>query len=112
MGVCTESVSQWEGGIVPADRLWPRVVGFLGYDPTPAPKTLGERLRAARLRLGLSMKAFSKRLGCDESTIAKWEADASIPGRRYERMLDCLLGETWRIGAGESVKLKLHLEGE
>ena len=97
MGVCAESVSQWEAGVSPADRLWPHVVAFLGHDPTPPPRTPGERLRCLRRRRGLSMKAFAKRLPCDEETVAKWEADRASPGADHARALDSLLGPEWRF---------------
>lgn len=96
MGVCPESVGQWEAGVGPADRLWPRVVGFLGYDPTQPPRTPGERLRTVRRRLGLSVKAFAKALPCDEETAAKWESDRLLPGKIHSQALDALLGPDWR----------------
>lgn len=96
MGVCRESVEQWERGKQPTDRLWRRVVAFLGYDPTPRPRTHGECLRAARRRLGLSIKALARVLPCDEATAAKWEADLTSPGREHRESLDRLLGGGWR----------------
>ena len=95
MGVCAESVSQWEAGIAPADRLWPRLVAFLGYDPTPLPETPGERLRVARRQLGLSVKALARALPCDEETAAKWETDKALPCPDHQRALDQLLGPGW-----------------
>lgn len=38
---------------IPATRYGPRIISLLGYDPFPAPRTLGERVVAARRRLGI-----------------------------------------------------------
>jgi transcriptional regulator with XRE-family HTH domain len=78
---------------MPADRLWPRVLAFLGYDPTPPALTLGERLRAARRRQGLSIKRLARALPCDEGTAAKWEADQAIPVEPHRQALHRLLGQ-------------------
>lgn len=98
MGVCAESVSQWENGVTPADRLWPRLVGFLGYDPTPPAQSPGECLRAARRQRGLSIKALARKLLCDEGTVASWEADRAAPDRDHQRSLDRVLGHGWKAG--------------
>lgn len=92
MGVCTESISAWEAGQMPSDRLWPKVLGFLGYDPSPTPRTLGEKLQAARRRAGLSIKGLAARIGCDEETVAKWERDSAAPSGAHARAIRQLLG--------------------
>jgi DNA-binding transcriptional regulator YiaG len=100
MGVCTESVSAWEAGKVPSDRLWPKVLAFLGYDPSPAPQTAAERLTAARRAQGLSMRALARSIGCDEGTVEKWERGVRMPGRRHRSSAALLFGhDPW---AGES----------
>ncbi|MEZ5972582.1 MAG: helix-turn-helix transcriptional regulator [Hyphomonadaceae bacterium] len=101
MGVCAESVSQWENGVMPADRLWPRVVAFLGYDPTPPAQTPGERLRAARRRRGLSIKALARAMLCDEETAAKWETRQASPGGEHSDALDRVLGWGWRAATSD-----------
>lgn len=95
MGVCTESVSQWEAGGTPADRLWPRVVGFLGYDPSPPPTSGGERLKLWRRRQGLSIGALSRAVRCDEATLAKWEKDRALPAPQHGEALDAILRRYW-----------------
>jgi DNA-binding XRE family transcriptional regulator len=45
----SHSVSEWEKDHAkPGIRFWPAIIGFLGYDPHPEPRTLGEGLRAKR----------------------------------------------------------------
>ncbi len=44
----------------PPIRFWPRVIKFLGYDPHGELRTLGERLLAARRRLGVTQEEAAK----------------------------------------------------
>lgn len=65
----------WEGDRnEPMIRMWPKVIGFLGYDPNGEPRTDGEALIALRRRFGLSRKRLAKFVGCDETTVMKLEA--------------------------------------
>ena len=57
----------------PMTRYYPALFRFLGYDPFPAPKTLGERLRHKRMELGLSIREAARIAGVDEGTFARWE---------------------------------------
>ncbi len=51
----------WEKGRKdPAIQFWPRVIKFLGYDPNGELRTLGERLLAARRRLGVTQEEAAK----------------------------------------------------
>ena len=70
----------WEGGKrEPADRLWPVVINFLGYDPSPVPTSFGDRLRVARRKVGLSQRALAKEIGCDWTTAVGWERGVTVP---------------------------------
>ena len=80
MGISEWTMIKWEmGEKEPLDRLWPTVIGFLGYDPSPEPTSCGEGLRVARRRVGLSAKALAKEIGCDPETVAKWERGEQMP---------------------------------
>ncbi len=57
----------------PEFRYWPEIIRFLGYDPSPEPTTLGERIRTTRRRDGLSQRALAERLGIDYTTVQAWE---------------------------------------
>ena len=57
----------------PAVPYYPRIVRFLGYDPFPVARTLGEQIRRRRAELGLSLNWLAARLGVDEGTLARWE---------------------------------------
>lgn len=78
------TVFNWEAGTAgPNLRALPGVIHFLGYAPTEIGSTLGECLRAARRRLGLSLADLAGRLGVDPSTILNWETGRYRPIRRH-----------------------------
>jgi DNA-binding XRE family transcriptional regulator len=53
LGVSTDTVVNWEKDkTTPVASQFRPVVAFLGYDPTPEPQTLAERLEAKQRRLG------------------------------------------------------------
>ena len=60
-------------------KHWPAIIEFLGYDPSPEPNTIGERLLAYRRRHGLSRKELAGQLGADEATLWRWEVDQRRP---------------------------------
>jgi len=92
MGVCCESLERWERGKHPSDRHWPRVVTFLGHDPSAPAISDGQRLTSARRGRGLSMKGLARALRCDEATVAKWESGEARPDYRHRRTLRMLFG--------------------
>jgi transcriptional regulator with XRE-family HTH domain len=80
MSICEEALYKWENDICePQAHLWPHVIAFLGYEPWPKPITSGERLRAERLRRGLSMKRAALHLDIDEATFGGWERRGRSP---------------------------------
>jgi DNA-binding transcriptional regulator YiaG len=75
IGVSLATVKNWEKGRTAVSEAHrPQVIRFLGYEPNPAPRSLSERLRAARCAAGLSSKALALRLGLNPSTVRAWEA--------------------------------------
>jgi transcriptional regulator with XRE-family HTH domain len=46
---------------------------LLGYDPSPEPQSLGERIRSARRQQGISQRELAQKLGLDPSTVEAWE---------------------------------------
>lgn len=73
-----ETVGAWEKGrMEPSVRFYPAILGFLGYDPSPAPQSLSERLISKRRELGLSVKRAAKLIGVDETTFTRWERQGS-----------------------------------
>ena len=41
--------------------------------------TLGEKLKEARKKVGISQEQLSEKLGVSRSAVAKWETDNGIP---------------------------------
>jgi DNA-binding XRE family transcriptional regulator len=59
VGVTACTIQYWETNrFKPAVRFIPRIIEFLGHDPTceVEPQSLGDRIKFKRLRLGLSIK--------------------------------------------------------
>jgi DNA-binding XRE family transcriptional regulator len=82
---------------VPFNRYWPKIVDFLGSDPSPAPQALGERIKAKRRELGLTQRGLAQLLGWDPGTIYRYELGVWAPsGDRLVRM------EAW-LGARPAV---------
>jgi transcriptional regulator with XRE-family HTH domain len=80
LGVDKTSVFNWEANASsPEIRYMPAIIGFLGYNPLPAVKTLAEQLVRHRTTLGLSQTEAAERLGVDPSTLARWERGERAP---------------------------------
>jgi hypothetical protein len=95
MGVSTDTVVNWEkGNTKPVATQFRPVVAFLGYDPTPEPKTLAERLEAKRRSLGASLAQVARHLGWDPGSL-----------RRY-------LDGTWRLSPDRRDTLEAFLDAE
>lgn len=94
IGVSPWTIMLWEQGrYAPGPRVYPALIRFLGSDPWPPPQTIGERLRAGRLRRGLSRRQLAAVLEVDLGSISKWEAG----GRPHQRL--------------SAVKIKAFLDG-
>jgi transcriptional regulator with XRE-family HTH domain len=80
IGVNGATITNWERNTsTPVIRHLPAIIRFLGYDPTPPPSSLPERLTAARRKLGLTQREMARRLGVDPSTLLGWEAGDHRP---------------------------------
>ena len=74
IGVNTWTVLFWEQGqYAPTPRFYPSLIRFLGREPWPEPRTIGERLQAERLRRGLTRRQLAGLLDVDLGSISKWE---------------------------------------
>lgn len=74
LGVDKTSVFNWEAGIAtPNLRALPKVIEFLGYDPRPPGRTVGERLRRHRESLGMSWAEAATAMTVVPATVSKWE---------------------------------------
>ena len=60
----------------------PAVIRFLGYNPSPTPKTIGDRVTRARIARGWSRKRLAAAGSVDEATIRRIEEDTPRLARR------------------------------
>ncbi|MFH1265335.1 MAG: helix-turn-helix domain-containing protein [Planctomycetota bacterium] len=92
IGVETATVTNWElGHSWPDFRSLPAIIDFLGYDPRPDPKTVGQALKRHRKGQGISQRELAGVLEVDPSTLAKWEREDSVPMGRYLHRVERLL---------------------
>jgi transcriptional regulator with XRE-family HTH domain len=75
LGVTESTITNWEKNRTnPTLRLSPKIVQFLGYDPTPTDlKALHETLLQYRKRRGMSQKELAKQIGIDPATLSSLE---------------------------------------
>ena len=89
------TIGNWEKNKTkPPIALMPAIIRFLGYDPHPEPSTLPERMRAYRVRGGLSIKEAASRAGVHEDTWAEWERTGRISWERYRLLMEEFLEAT------------------
>ena len=74
------SVFNWEANTSQPDlRFMPAVIRFLGYNPLPPARTLGQRLVRHRTTLGMTQKNAARRICIDLGTLARWERGERTP---------------------------------
>ena len=92
LGASETAVHNWETAkALPAIRSMARIIRFLGYDPSPAPRSLSERLVASRRRFGFSRRRLARHLGIDEATLWRWEEGTGRPSPRLLERLEAFL---------------------
>ena len=80
LGAGDWTLINWEKNrTTPPIRFWPKIIDFLGYDPYRPPRSSGERIKAIRRNLGLSVKRLASLINVDESTVTRWERNLSEP---------------------------------
>jgi transcriptional regulator with XRE-family HTH domain len=73
MGILKDTYGNWEKNkTTPVASQFRPVVEFLGYDPSPDPTTLAERLAAKRRALGATFDQVAKYLGWDPGTLTRY----------------------------------------
>jgi len=75
IGANSWTLLHWEHNRrAPACRFFPSIIRFLGREPWPEPQTIAERLRAERLRRGLSCLQVAGLIQVDDGSVNAWEA--------------------------------------
>jgi transcriptional regulator with XRE-family HTH domain len=90
LGVSVSTILNWERNRTKvATRSRPKVVAFLGYDPSPEPETLSARIRRVREQEGLSQEELARKLGLNPSSVRAWERnEIRKPHRRLLRVFE------------------------
>ena len=92
LGVDNQTIRNWESSRTsPTARHMPQILAFLGYNPTPVPDNLAERLNQYRQINGLSQRQLAAQLGVDPSSILAWETDEHRPTGRSIDLLNGIL---------------------
>ena len=94
-GVGHECVGCWENNkYTPQVQYMPRVIEFLGYDPTVQNlETLEGQIRQFRHLHGLTLEGLGKLIGVKETTISGWESGEIKPSESSLRKLMPLLNK-------------------
>lgn len=89
LGVCVHTIRNWETGrSSPVFIHWPAIIRFLGYDPHPAPRTIVERVYAARRQLGMTYRVIAPFFGIDRDTVWGWEQRGYLPRKRTRERIE------------------------
>jgi transcriptional regulator with XRE-family HTH domain len=74
------SLRNWEANrSKPTVEFMLAIIRFLGYNPLPPGITWAERLVSGRKAMGISQKESARRIGVDQSTLARWERGERDP---------------------------------
>jgi transcriptional regulator with XRE-family HTH domain len=93
LAVSAATVLNWETGLRhPQIRSIPAILSFLGYDPFPAPTTIGERLAQARRQHGWTTDEAAYQLGVDRTAWQAWEHGQIILFRKHRAQVARFLG--------------------
>jgi transcriptional regulator with XRE-family HTH domain len=98
MTVSVDTLINWEKSRTePMPSQFRPVLAFLGYDPTPAPMTLPERLLTKRRATGMTLADVARNLGWDEGTLTRYlEGAWRMPAARaaaFETLLSATTSE-------------------
>lgn len=82
-----------------------RVIIFLGYDPSPEPKTLAERVEAKQRRLGASLAQIARYLGWDPGSLRRYlNGSWRISPNRLEALVEFLKAKDTELLGVHSVR--------
>ena len=95
IGVDETSIHNWETNLrQPHLEYMPAIIEFLGYNPLPEEKTIGEQLMRHRTGLGMTQEAAARHIGVDPSTLARWERGEREPLDKFMERINRFLTET------------------
>ena len=91
LGVTTSTVWNWENRGSVDLRFTPRVIEFLGYNPTPQPDDLLGKLAWYKLVNGLTLEQLGVEMGRDPEQLADWLSGRHMPCRRNRAEIEMFI---------------------
>lgn len=99
IGADATSIWNWENGTAsPELQFMPGILAFLGDDPRPKAKAIGEELVRYREGLGWPQKRLAKVLQVDPTTLSRWELGKRSPRGIYVERVTCAIGRATQVG--------------
>ena len=81
----------WERGHkTPIARHFPQLLDYLSFEPWESPPSDASRIRAARLRLGITQRQAATLVGVDEGTMRRSENGSRVAPSTLSRIIDRL----------------------
>jgi transcriptional regulator with XRE-family HTH domain len=85
LGLHFATLQLWERGIGdPGVKALPNIIAFLGYVPFEGEATFGGRISFLRRRCGITQEELAAMVGCNPSTILRWESNPTISTRQRD----------------------------
>ena len=82
LGVASETVGKWENGVIPKDKYKAHISEVLGISVSDLfvdnTNSFASRIKAERLKRGMTTKDVADRLGYTQASICNWERGAAI----------------------------------
>jgi DNA-binding transcriptional regulator YiaG len=99
LAVDKNTIQNWERGIgKPMIRHVPGIIKLLGYDPEPAPQSLGQKIAYSRRLLGFTQEDLGKALAIGSFAVWQWESGRAVPPQDKLQHLQSLLEERQIVG--------------
>jgi transcriptional regulator with XRE-family HTH domain len=94
IGTNSYAVCGWEKRYnAPHSKFIPKIIDFLGYVPFEGIENMsyGEKIITCRKIKGLSQEELAEELNVYPRTLANWENDIRLPGKRYIKAVNAFV---------------------
>ena len=93
IGIDESTITNWEKNrTIPTLRCIPKIVEFLGYDPSPNDSNrLGGKLLRYRKSRGISQREFARQIGIDPTTLKRMESRDGHENRSVLKKVEAFL---------------------
>ena len=99
LNVSHKTVSRWETGIINGDESTKDV--FEAWLAEPITETLGSRIRANRLELGLTQADLAERFGVTTLAVRQWESEKRFPSETNRQRVIGWLSTPVRLNSAQ-----------